>query len=137
MAITALAAIFELAPVAVLGGSSGLSAAERQTLALAFLKVGDNVGRVSLLFSGFFQILNGYLMFRSGFLPRIFGVLIALAGFGWFVFLASPVANSLMTLLEGLGFLGELPLMLWLTIMGVNSQRWNERLAAGAIRSAT
>jgi hypothetical protein len=70
-------------------------------------------------------------VFRSGFLPRIFGVLIALAGFGWFAFLAPPVANSLMTLLEVLGFLGEPPLMLWLVIMGVNSQRWNERLGRG------
>lgn len=39
-----------------------------------------------------------------------------------------------MTVLEVLGFLGELPLMLWLLIMGVNSQPWNERVAAGALR---
>lgn len=134
MAITAVAAVFELAPLAVLGGSSGLTATERQTLALTFLKVGDNIGPVSLLFSGFFQLLIGYLMFRSRFLPRIFGVLIALAGLGWLVYLAPPLANRLMTVLEVLGFLGELPLMLWLLIMGVNSQQWYERVAAGALQ---
>jgi len=91
---------------------------------------------VSLVFSGVFQVLNGYLMFRSGFLPRVLGVLVAAAGFGWFVFLVPPLANSLMTALEVLGFLGEVPLMLWLLTMGINSQRWNERAAASAARSA-
>jgi hypothetical protein len=75
--------------------------------------------------------------FRSGFLPRILGVLIALAGLGWLVFLALPLANRLMTLLEVLGFLGELPLMPWLVVMGVNSQRRNERSTTAALRRAT
>jgi hypothetical protein len=60
-----------------------------------------------------------------------------LAGLGWLVFLAPPLADRLMTLLEVLGFLGELPLMVWLLVMGVNSRRWNERFAARALRGAT
>ena len=57
----------------------------------------------------------------------------ALAGLGWLVFLSPPLANSLLTYLEVLGFIGEVPLMLWLLVMGVNSQRWIERAsAAGA-----
>jgi Domain of unknown function (DUF4386) len=137
MAITAFAAIFELAPMAALGGSSnGFSVQQQQALALALLKVGDQVGPISLLFSGLFQLLIGYLIFRSGFLPRVFGVLVAAAGLGWLVYLAPPLANQLMTYLEVLGFLGEVPLMLWLLVMGVNSQRWNERAASDAIRRA-
>jgi hypothetical protein len=41
-----------------------------------------------------------------------------------------------MTYLEVLGFLGEVLLMLWLLVMGVNSHRWNERAASDAIRRA-
>jgi hypothetical protein len=137
MAITAFAALFELAPEVALGGSSSaFSLQQHQALALTLLKVGDQVGPIGLLFSGLFQLLIGYLMFRSGFLPRVFGVLVAVAGLGWFVFLAPPLANTLMTYLEVLGFLGEVPLMLWLLVMGVNSQRWNETAAAAAMRGA-
>lgn len=136
MAITAVAAIFELGPLAILQTTSaGLSAGELRAQALLLVQVGGQVGPISLVFSGVFQILNGYLIFRSGFLPRIFGMLVAAAGLGWFVFLAPPLANSLLTGLEVLGFLGEVPLMLWLLVMGINSQRWNERAVANAARS--
>jgi uncharacterized protein DUF4386 len=137
MAITALAALFELAPmVALQSSSSGISVGQRQDLALMFLQVGDHLGPISLVFSGLFQLMIGYLMFRSGFLPRVFGLLIAVAGLGWLVFLAPPLASKLMTPLEVLGFLGEVPLMLWLLVMGVNSQRWNERAQSAGLAIA-
>lgn len=137
MAVTAVAAIFELGPLAILQTTStGLSPSELRAQALLLVQIGGQVGPISLMFSGVFQVLNGYLMFKSGFLPRILGVLVAAAGIGWFVFLVPPLANSLLTPLEVLGFLGEVPLMLWLLIMGVNSQRWTERAAANAARSA-
>jgi len=68
----------------------------------------------------------GYLIFRSTFLPRILGAPIALAGVGWLIFLASPIANALLAYLEVLGFVTEAALMLWLLLFGVNGQRWAE-----------
>jgi hypothetical protein len=76
-----------------------------------------------LVFFGPYCLLIGYLVFRSTFLPRILGVLMALAGLGWLVFL-SPVAHHLSSYLEALGILAEGSLMLWLLVMGVNVQRW-------------
>src|SRR4029077_16547247 len=137
MAITAVAAIFELGPLAILQTTSaGLSASELHAQALLLVQVGAQVSPISLVFSGVFQVLNGYLIFRSWFLPRLLGVLVAAAGFGWFVFLVPPLASSLLTVLEVLGFLGEVPLMLWLLAMGINSQRWIERAVASAARGA-
>jgi uncharacterized protein DUF4386 len=134
MAITAVGSVFELAPLSVLATSGGaLNEQQVQVLALTWLKVGEQISPVGLVFSGFFQIVTGYLIIRSGFLPWIFGVLIALAGFGWLTFLAPPVSSALLTYLEVLGVLGEAPLLVWLLVMGVNSQRWNEK-AAAAIR---
>ena len=131
MAVSAFGAIFELGPLAVLQStSSGLSDAQRQGFALQLLQIGDKASPISLLFSGLFQVAFGYLMFRSGFLPRFLGVLVAAAGVGWFLFLVPPLANALLTELEVLGFLGEAPLMLWLLIMGVNSDRWTALAAA-------
>jgi hypothetical protein len=90
--------------------------------------------RISLLvFFGFYCLLIGYLIFRSTFLPRILGVLMALAGLGWLTFLSPPLANYLSPYIFVPGLLGEGSLTLWLLVMGVNVQRWNEQAsAAGA-----
>jgi hypothetical protein len=129
-AITAFGSLFQLAPLIVLGGSPYLSAfnvEQVQALALLLLILHAQVGNIALVFFGLFQLLIGYLIVRSTFLPRVLGALIALAGVGWLTFLAPPLANSLLTYLEVLGFLGEVPLMLWLVVMGVNAQRWREQ----------
>ena len=83
----------------------------------------------SLLFFGPYCLLIGYLIFRSTFLPRTLGLLMAVAGVGWLLFL-SPLANYLSTYLKVLGFLAELSLCLWLLVKGVNVQRWTEQASA-------
>ncbi len=83
----------------------------------------------SLVFFGPYCLLIGYLIFRSTFLPRFLGVLMAFAGLGWLIFL-SPLANDLSTYLKVLGFLAEASLMLWLIVKGVNVQRWREQASA-------
>jgi hypothetical protein len=90
----------------------------------------------SLLFFGPYCILIGYLIFRSTFLPRILGVLMAFAGLGWLIFL-SPLESYLSTYLKVLGFLAELSLCLWLTVKGVNVQRWKEQASTAAERRTT
>ncbi len=84
-----------------------------------------------LVFFGPYCLLIGYLIFRSTFLPRILGVLMAFAGLGWLIFL-SPLANYLSTYLKVLGFLAEISLMLWLIVKGVNVQRWKEQASTAA-----
>jgi len=80
-----------------------------------------------LLFFGPYCLLIGYLIFRSTFLPRILGMLMALAGLGWLAFLSPNLAHYLTLCIEGLGILAEASLMLWLIVMGVNAQRWNDQ----------
>jgi hypothetical protein len=83
----------------------------------------------SLAFFGPYCLLIGYLIIRSTFLPRILGVLMALAGLGWLIFL-SPLAVYLSTYLKVIGFLAEAALMLWLIVMGVNAQQWTAQARA-------
>ena len=83
----------------------------------------------SLVFFGPYCLLLGYLIFRSTFLSRIMGVLMAFAGLGWLIFL-SPLGNHLSTFLQVLGFVAEASLMLWLIVKGVNIQRWKEQAGA-------
>jgi hypothetical protein len=82
-----------------------------------------------LAFFGPYCLLIGYLVFMSTFLPRILGVLMMLAGLGWLIFL-SPLASTLSTYLQVLGFVAELSLCLWLIVMGVNVPKWLEKTSA-------
>src|SRR5580700_5607392 len=77
---------------------------------------------VALVFTGFYCLLIGYLIFRSTFVPRILGALMAFAGLGWVNYL-SPynLASAL---------LAEASVFLWLLAMGVNAQRWKEQANA-------
>jgi hypothetical protein len=85
-----------------------------------------------LVFFAPYCIVLGYLIFKSLFLPKILGVLMALAGLGWLVFLL-PHPNYLSLAFEILGMVAEGSLMLWLLTKGVNVERWNEQASAMGI----
>jgi len=136
-AILAFASLFRLAPLVVLGGGQYLSAfnAEQlRALALMFLEFYGQAVSICFVFFGVYCLLIGYLIFRSAFLPRILGLLMALAGLGWLTFLSPPLADSLSPYILVLGFVAELALMLWLLVMGVNVQRWKEQAGVAAAR---
>jgi uncharacterized protein DUF4386 len=136
--ITAVQSLFQLASLVVLGGgqySSVFNVKQLQALAQMFLDLNLQAGYVAIVFFGVFDLLIGYLIFRSTFLPRILGALMAVAGLGWLTFLLPPLANShyLSLPIDILGFLAEVALMLWLIVMGVNGQRWTEQASAAGI----
>jgi len=85
----------------------------------------------SLVFFGFYCLLIGYLIFRSTFLPRVLGVLMAFGGLGWLTFLIPSFAKSLAPYNLFPGILGEGVLTLWLLAFGVNVERWRERAGGG------
>ena len=129
-AIQAVASLFRLAPLVVLGGGQYLNvfkAEQLQALALLFLRLHVQSTSVELVFFAFYDLLIGYLIFRSAFLPRMLGVLMALAGLGWLSFLSPPLVTALSPDIQILGFLAEFVLLLWLLIKGVNVQRWQEQ----------
>jgi Domain of unknown function (DUF4386) len=84
----------------------------------------------SLVFFGCYCLLIGYLIFKSTFLPRILGVLMAIGGSGWLTFLSPTLADYLSPYIFAPGILGEASLTLWLLVMGVNVQRWKEQANA-------
>src|SRR5438128_2424570 len=107
-------------------------------LAALFSLVGLTVGTLSmfhlapfkinnLVFFGFYCLLIGYLIFRSTFLPRILGALMAFGGLGWLTFLLPQLANYLFPYNLAPGILGEGSLTLWLLVIGVNVPRWEEQ----------
>ena len=106
-----------------------------QAAALMFINLNVQAAYIYLVFFGLFNLLIGYLIFKSSFLPRILGVLMALSGLGWLTFLSPSLANYLLTYIEVLGIIAEASLMLWLLVKGVNVQRWKEQASAEEWRS--
>lgn len=109
----------------LLGGADYLkvfSPEQLQAMALLSLK-GHAFGfGIALLFFGLSCIVLGYLIFNSRFLPRILGILMAIAGACYlinsFALIVFPPLASILLLLPA--FIGELSFALWLAIKGVN-----------------
>ncbi len=138
-AIQAFGSLFQVAPLVVLEGSPYLSVFkvdQLQAMALMSIKLNVQATYIYLVFFGLFNLLIGYLIFKSAVLPRILGVVMALSGLGWLTFLSPSLANYLLTYIEVLGIIAEASLMLWLLVKGVNVERWQEQArAAGEWRS--
>ncbi|MFZ0314943.1 MAG: DUF4386 domain-containing protein [Candidatus Korobacteraceae bacterium] len=142
-AVQVVACVFHLASLVVLGGAQYLSVfktEQLQAMALMFLKLHGQGFDVAIVFFGLYCLLIGYLIFKSTFLPRTIGVLMALGGLGYVTnnlanFLALPVPMLVSHLVPAIGGLGEGSLILWLLFFGVNPQRWKEQAgAAGELR---
>lgn len=88
---------------------------------------GLNAGMV---FHGVYCVLIGFLMLRARFLPRVLGMLMALAGLVWLLYLSPGVAHHLAPWNTAVGLVAEALPMLWLLAMGVNEERWREQASA-------
>jgi hypothetical protein len=134
-AMWAVGSLFQLAALAVLGGRrslSGFTVEQVQALALTLLKLNAEALSIGIVFFGLYCLLIGYLIFRSTFLPRMVGVLMALTGLGYLTYLYPPLEHALPLYLQVPGLLGEGSLTLWLLVVGVNAQRWQDRARAAA-----
>src|SRR5215469_10934640 len=126
-AIQAVAALLYLAPVLLLTAGRSLNALteqQLQSLAYMFLKLNGLAFDSYLVFFGLWCVLTGYLIFRSTFLPRILGVLLAIDGLGWMTYMSPPLGHNLFPIIAVASGLAEIPLQLWLLIFGVNNERW-------------
>lgn len=134
IAVLAVNSLNHLAPLVLLGGAGHLSAFETdqlQALALIFLRMHARGYTVSGVFFGTYCLLIGGLVFRSGFLPRTLGVLMAVGGLSYltdsFALFLSPRLAARLPDVMVLGGIAELSLCLWLTVSGVNAPKWEER----------
>lgn len=129
-----LSSLLYLAPLLVLQGKIALSAfapEQMQAVVLTLLKLNAFAYDIGLVFFGFWYVLIGYLIFRSTFLPRIIGALGVLAGFGYLTLLWQPLAHYLYPYNLALAGPGEISLLLWLIVRGVNARKWKETADAG------
>ena len=127
--IQASAALMQSGALVALKGTVSLSAfnvEQLQTIALMLINWNGQTYNFYLVFFGLWCIALGALILRSTFLPPLLGVGMVLAGVGYTPFLYPPLANFLYPYNLALG-IGELALVLWLFVRGVDTHRWNEQ----------
>lgn len=90
---------------------------------------------IGVIFFGFETLLRGWLLFNSGFLPRVLGVL-SISGLGWLTFLWPPLGNQAFMGVALFAIVGVILTTGWLFIRGVDDVKWRARaaLASTSIR---
>lgn len=109
--------------------------AQQAVLVNLELRAHDIAFNIALVFFGLTCLVNGYLIFRSGYLPKAVGILLQLAGACYLVaccaaLFASALAEVLIPSILLPPLVGELCLCLWLLLRGVDSAKWQERVGA-------
>jgi hypothetical protein len=133
--VKTMARLFYLAPLLLLGGAHSLDAFEPmqlQAAALLSLRLNYIVETIAMVFFGLFALLQGCLVFRSTFLPRALGVLSAMGGLGWLIYLYEPLALRLQPGIVGLAVIGALAMVYWLVVKGVDEHRWREQASTSS-----
>jgi hypothetical protein len=133
--IKTMARLFYYAPLILLGGASYLSAiepAQLEALALAFIKINNQGAAIGIIFFGFEGLLRGWLLFKSGFLPRFLGVVSMVSGLGWLTFLWPPLGSAAFIGVALFAIAGVIAFAGWVFIRGVDDVKWRERAALAA-----
>ena len=120
----------EIAALALLRGADFLAVfdqPQRQALAMQFLNLHEEGFGVAGIFWGLWLFPFGILLFKSGFLPRILGVLLIVACFGYLADSLTPLllpgyADIVGRFASIALTLGEPAIILWLLIRGAKDQ---------------
>jgi hypothetical protein len=112
--------LLRLAPTVILGNSqlaSAFGAQQLQAAALLSVTLYRNVFYIAFVLFACFELVTGFLILRSRFLPRWLGWWWIAGGIGGLTFLWSPLATSIWPLLAAAGA-GEFTLPVWLLVKG-------------------
>jgi uncharacterized protein DUF4386 len=119
----------DIAALVLVSGADFLSVFEKpqlDALAYLFLRLHSQGISVASIFWGLWLFPFGLLVIRSGFIPRVLGVLLMIAGVGYlassFTTLVLPRYAPLVEKVAMPLYLGELPIMFWLLIWGAKKR---------------
>lgn len=158
-ALALLAAFFRLAQATTLGINllnmyfagrfvtgagylSVLGADQSHALGLLFLDAHGIGYSIAMVFFGLSILILGYLVIKSGYFPRILGILLVLASLGYLfdslaLFLLPNYSDyeaifSMVVLIPA--FIGELVFCVYLLIKGLNVEQWQKRALRSTAR---
>jgi hypothetical protein len=128
--VAALSLASALFPLTSASYASAFTPAQIDALATLAIRSHTTGFGVALIFFGVECVLVGLLIVRSGYMPRVVGWLMQLAGACYivnsFALLLSPrLASMLFPAILLPALIGELSLALWLATKGVDAAKWN------------
>jgi hypothetical protein len=138
--ISLLNVLNEIAALVLISGAGFLSVFEKgqlDALAYLFLRLHGQGFVVAQIFWGLWLFPFGVLVIRSGFIPRVLGYLLFIAGAGYlassFTSLLLPSYRHLVDQFASILEAGELPIIFWLLIWGAKDQALDEQAPDPAI----
>lgn len=134
--ISLLNALNDIAALILVSGAGFLSVFETRqldALAYVFVRLHGQGFVVAQIFWGLWLFPFGILVIRSGFIPRVLGYLLFIAGFGnvasSFTWILLPSYAPTIERFTGVLTAAELPIIFWLLIWGAKEQPSRERPA--------
>jgi hypothetical protein len=122
--------LFQYAPILLLSNAGHLSAfnpAQLQTLSMVSLDMYEHGLLITEIFWGLWLIPLGILVYKSGLVPKVLGILLVVGCFGHLIiFVSTFLFQDFSTILTPIGetvTIGELPIFLWLLIKGAKDQK--------------
>jgi Domain of unknown function (DUF4386) len=144
IAIEGVAAVSLAAALLPLMSAPYLNAfAPEQISALAMLSVRTHTAGfgIALIFFGAECVILGYLIYRSGYMPRSIGVLMEIAGICYVInsfalLLSPPLSSRLFPAILIPPLVAELSLAVWLLVKGVNAEKWTQHVHSADLAGA-
>jgi hypothetical protein len=134
-AIQIFAGLLQLAPLTILPDTqlaTAFTVTQLQAAVMLSYKLYTQTFYISLVLFALFDILLGYLIYESTFLPRAIGALLVIAGVAWLSVLWPPLAMSIRPAVIAIGGIAEIILMGWLLLKGVDVSKWRKVTASAA-----
>lgn len=136
--IAMLSVLNKVAVLLLLSGAGFLAVFatnQLQALVPVFLDLHEYGMSIAGIFWGLWLFPMGYLVFKSNYIPKIIGVLLIIGGVGYLVdFVTFFVFPNFGVVFSEYAFLGEVLMVFWLLIKGVNVEQWEKRALESAGR---
>lgn len=107
---------------------NGFSTEQVKSMVMLYLDQYENGMRMVHIFSGLWLLPFGYLVYKSGFLPKVLGILLILGGMGYLI---NFMGNTLVSNYSEMGIasyirlpasIGEIGICFWLLVMGIKNK---------------
>ena len=122
---------FAMLLVSGTGYLSAFSTEQAQSLAMLFLEAHGYGFTIGIAFLTIHVFVLGYLIFKSGYFPKVLGVLFIAAGVGYlvdsFALLLSPTYETTPGIIAAVIAIAEIAFPVWLLIKGVDKEGWEKR----------
>ncbi|RPH29891.1 MAG: DUF4386 domain-containing protein [Bacteroidales bacterium] len=120
--------VFKIIALNILNGNLSFQPEQMNNLAMIFIKIGSYGSPMISLYWGLWLIPLGLLVYKSGFIPRLLGILLIINGMGYavdcFTAILFPDYYAIVSkYIFVTYFIGEIPLILWLLIIGIKVKK--------------